>query len=1262
MIRAALRDGGVAASEVGLIEAHGTGTSLGDPIEMGALRDVFASGRDGSDPLWVGSVKTNIGHAEGAAGIAGLIKLVLSLRHRCIPAHLHLDQASGGGPSELIDWASGALAVPLSTRRFEPRGGRWIAGVSSFGFSGTNAHVVLEAAPEPEPGVRAELQPGVSRPGLYVVSGRSEAALLASVSRHAEFLSASAASWSSLCHTSGAGRSHFAHRAAVVAGSAAEASRRLRSHSVRQGRLASGARPRLAFLFTGQGSVLAGMGLSLLSRNAAFASVVEASEALLAGALRRPLREVLAGADDLLSRTDHAQPALYVVQCALLAMWRDWGVEPALVLGHSVGEYAAAHAAGVFDFATGLGLLVARGRLMQSLPAGGGMLSLGMAAAAASALAADETLVSLAAENGPGASVLSGPVAALERVLRRVPASVPQHWLEVSHGFHSPLMAPVTASFGAAFAGVALSPPRLGMVSTANPELAGAGLAGAELARPDYWVRQVQAPVRFASGMASLVASGATGFVEIGPRPVLLGLGRRCVDAHEHYAWAASLHGGTSHASGPHASGPQDANDEQHMLENLATLHLHGVPIAWHNLHRNTPTTQLPTYPWQKTRMLVPAATGRVRDAIGDAMTPRRIDSPLPQAVFETRIDARTPAFLASHRVDGDVVAPLTVLLELILRCASTLGASALRSLEVGSRLALLPDQQAQVQIIFEPPASGVRAVSLHSRVAGGNWLLHARGMVAGAPPDEPPPDEQRQGWSVPEWSRPECPDALDMAGFRDAVARSGIALQPPFDSVRQVWRGAGASVGEIAAPLGTPGCVLLDACLQVAFALLPQGGETWLPAGLEGVHLDRPVPEAAWSSIRLLRQDAGACRFGVAIHDADGVPVGGIDAVEFRPQAAPDELDGLLYRTKWVERPWQPPSQPGVASFCFPRAAASLAASLDGVEAAAYAEALAAVEVLAASYVRAALAAMGWNALPAGSAASWADRLGVVPARAALFRHLLRLTGLNEGVPRALEVADPEPERRRLVVLHPAMRIELTLLGRCGPSLPGVLRGHLDPLTLLFPGGDDSDALALYAGSPWSRALNQALAGAVGDLVAWRGDKPIRVLEIGGGTGAATAMLLPLLPAGSEYVFTDVSRRFTREAETRFGGIVARTLDLERDPVAQGFAPGSFDLLVAANVMHATAELRVSLRHVACLLAPDGVLAMIEATGSLAWGDLTFGLTDGWWRFIDRDIRRTTRCSRCKAGETCCARRASPRSRPSIRPSMRMAGSSTRR
>ena len=621
VIRAALRDGGVAASDVGLIEAHGTGTSLGDPIEMGALRDVFASGRDGSDPLWVGSVKTNIGHAEGAAGIAGLIKLVLSLRHRCIPAHLHLDPASGGGPSQLIDWAAGALAVPLSTRRFEPRDGRWIAGVSSFGFSGTNAHVVLEAAPEPKP--EPEPEPGVSRPGLYVVSGRSEAALLAAVSRHADFLSASAASWPSLCHTSGAGRSHFAHRAAVVARSAAEAAHSLQApglgapglgapglgapglgaQGVRQGRLASGARPRLAFLFTGQGSVPAGMGLSLLSRNAAFASVIEASEPLLAGALRRPLREVLAGADDLLSRTDHAQPALYVVQCALLATWRDWGVEPALVLGHSVGEYAAAHAAGVFDFATGLGLVVQRGRLMQSLPAGGGMLSLGMAAAAAASLAADETLVSLAAENGPGASVLSGPVAALERVLRRLPASVPHHWLTLSHGFHSPLMAPVTAQFGAAFAGVALSPPRLGMVSTVS-----GSLAGAEPARPDYWVRQVQAPVRFASGMASLVASGATGFVEIGPRPVLLGLGRRCVDAHEHYAWAASLH--TDAPDGASKNSEPTHCDEQHMLESLATLHLHGVPIAWHNLHRNTPPTQLPTYPWQDARSPGPAIAG----------------------------------------------------------------------------------------------------------------------------------------------------------------------------------------------------------------------------------------------------------------------------------------------------------------------------------------------------------------------------------------------------------------------------------------------------------------------------------------------------------------------------------------------------------------------------------------------------------------------------------------------------------------------------
>ncbi|HVT69792.1 MAG TPA: type I polyketide synthase, partial [Trebonia sp.] len=522
VIRAALADGGVAAEAVGYVEAHGTGTALGDPIEMGALGAVFGAGRTAAAPLWVGSVKTNLGHAEGAAGIAGLIKVVLSLRQGTMPAHLHCAE-----PSRHIDWREGALAVPRTTQPFPERQGRRVAGVSSFGFSGTNAHVVVEAAAEEVRPVAAD-----PAPRLYVVSAQSAAALSAQAKRHAAHLTdRMPEEWPNLCHTAGAGRAHLAHRLAVVAHSPQEAAARLAAYpsGVRSGRVVGGTAPRVAFLFTGQGAAGAEAGLELAAAGGAFGATLARCGELMTGLVGRPLAEILADGGVWATRADEAQPALFALQMALVAQWRASGIEPEAVLGHSLGEYAAAVTAGVFSLETGLRLVAARGALMAGLAASEGtMLALPLGEAAARALVGDEAGVSVGAVNGPAATVLSGPRPALARLAARLPAGVEGTWLAVTHAFHSPQMAPLVAAYREVVTEehgrTPFQMPRLGFLSTLTGRT-----VRQEVCEPEYWCRQLVEPVLFWPAVTGLVASGATHAVEIGPRPVLVGLARGCV-------------------------------------------------------------------------------------------------------------------------------------------------------------------------------------------------------------------------------------------------------------------------------------------------------------------------------------------------------------------------------------------------------------------------------------------------------------------------------------------------------------------------------------------------------------------------------------------------------------------------------------------------------------------------------------------------------------------------------------------------------------
>src|SRR5829696_6368011 len=581
VVRAALSQAGVDPAEVSYVEAHGTGTSLGDPIELRALEAVVGRHRPGGEPLRVGSVKTNIGHLESAAGIAGLIKLVLAVENGEIPPHLHLRD-----PNPNVDWD--ALHITVPTER-SPWTGPRVGGLSSFGASGTNAHAVVSEAP----GATARSGPdGAAGPGVLVASARTPEALRELADRWARHLAAGpAASVADVCWTSQVGRAHQQHGLAVVGRTLDELAEGLAAHAAGSGspRLVVGTQVphrqrRTGWLFTGQGSQWAGMA-GELAAEPAFRAAFDRVAQLAGAQLDRPLREVVwpeEGTETPLDDTGWTQPALFAVEYALAQLWTSWGVRPVALAGHSVGEIAAACVAGVLSLEDAVTLVCTRGRLMSALPAGGAMRSAACSEGAALAAIDADPEVAIAGVNAPDEVVLSGPEPAVAAVRARLEADgIRTRPLVVSHAFHSALMEPMLAEFRTVLAGLRFSAPRIPLVSNVT----GALWTDAEVG-PDYWVRHVGATVRFADGVRALHAAGARAFLEIGPHPVLAGLGERTLDDPE-CAWLPSLRRGR--------------DGRLTALRAAAALHLRGGTVDWDAVRGgDTPRrVQLPTTPWR---------------------------------------------------------------------------------------------------------------------------------------------------------------------------------------------------------------------------------------------------------------------------------------------------------------------------------------------------------------------------------------------------------------------------------------------------------------------------------------------------------------------------------------------------------------------------------------------------------------------------------------------------------------------------------------
>jgi acyl transferase domain-containing protein/NADPH:quinone reductase-like Zn-dependent oxidoreductase/acyl carrier protein len=1212
LLRHALREAGVAASEVHYVEAHGTGTAAGDPREADAIGSVYGEGRPPDRPCLIGSVKGNIGHLEAAAGIAGVIKTVLALEHRRIPPSLHF-----ADPNPTIAFDDLRLRVVTEAEDWPAASGLGVAGVNSFGFGGANAHAIL-AEPPRRSALRREDDDDKAQ--ILAISARVTEGLRDLALAYSVFLDDEhAAPVHDVCYTAAVRRSHHEHRLAVVGRSLSELAARLRAYlagdalaDVAAGRHARGLEPKLAFVFSGMGPQWFGMGRQLVDEEPVFRSTLEECDELLRPLAGWSLLEELALDEERsrIAEADRAHVANFALQVGLAALLGSWGVVPDAVVGHSSGEMAAACVAGALSLADALAVAYHRGRLQHRTSGTGGMIAAGISAdEAAELVSGREHLVALAAVNGPASVTLSGDVGALDeiggsldrqgRFCRRLPVRVP---------YHGPQMAPLREELLETLADLDCRNAAIPIFSTA----AGAWADGCPF-DADYWWQNVSLPVLFGPAIERLAGEGFDLFVELSPHPVL----------------AASMLECLADCDGDHLVLPtlrRNDDERRSLLRSLAMLYARGRPIEWRGvLGECGAPVRLPTYPWQRERHWFDPAPERLPPAGVDSGHPllgRRLRAAQP--TWETELGDPQLAYLDDHALAGTPTFPGAAYVETALAAAAALSGDAgapvtLEAVEFRRLLASGGEGGRILQCSIDE-SEGI--VAIHSAPADrdASWTLHATARLG----DTRAPAEAVDLGAV----RARCPTMIAVDEFYAAAAARGLRYDGAFRSVAELVHGDRESLARIVAPDGVgiatdayvvhPG--LLDSAFQAMVAAYAVDGWGELPGRgqmvvtrLERVEARGQAGECFWSHAFVDEVEGAVVRGRVEIVDDAGNVVLACHGLELRVF---DERRGDVAELMCQEV-WEPaPRVVDTALSGPPELAAIVAPMLDRFADEAvlgdyYTTVEPALNAMAAQFARTALKTLGWD----GSREPKVEqRLGVVPRHGQLLERLLAIAAAPDDAPELGEAT---------LAARESVRSAVRLVRESGERLAATLRGEDDARDWLVVGDASTALTEFYSRTPWGLFYNRSLAELV--AAARPAGRKLRILEVGAGTGATTAAILERLPDGiAEYVFTDVSPFFVKHARERLdtaANVSFDVFDVEQEPP---IPQPPFDVVVAADVVHATADVGTTLRHLRRMLAPGGLLVLLELTRRSPWLDLVFGQLEGWWRFTDRELRHS--------------------------------------
>jgi acyl transferase domain-containing protein/NADPH:quinone reductase-like Zn-dependent oxidoreductase/SAM-dependent methyltransferase/acyl carrier protein len=1243
LVRDACVIAGVKPSQIGYVEAHGTGTAVGDPIEAHALAEALCADRTDDNPLVIGSVKTNLGHLETASGVAGLVKAALVLKHGRIPASLHFDT-----PNPHIDFTALKLRMPVANEAFPGNGATRHAGINSFGFGGSNAHVILSEAPKQA--TRAHVSPDTSRAWPLTLSARSEEALRVSawqlsvwLDDHSK-LNGSSPLLPDLTYMLGARRNHHSHRLALTARTIGEMVQELSAFSTGQPgprmRTAFTPRPeqaaRVVFVMSGQGPRWQGMGRELMQYEPVFKRMIEACDKAMRPWAKFSLMDELnrPEAETKMQRTEISQPAIFAMQMALAVLWQSWGIQPAAVVGHSVGEVAAACVAGILTLDQAAKIIVLRGRFMDECAAAGGtMLAVGMSPDEARAvIAKHDRTVSIAAFNGPRSLTLSGLKTSLEVIAAELESKgVFARFLQVSHPFHHVMMQPAADALKTALADLTPTPETLPFFSTVT----GQRLDGASC-DAGHWSRGVRQPVEFAPAIAALAEFGVDAWLEIGAHPALVRSIQECL----------------AESGGKNAVLASARREREHesLLETAMDLHLAGVVLDFKALTPSRRLLTLPTYSWDKARWWNESADmreGRLAPG-GRGLLDVRLARATPTWI--TRLDNRHMAFLKDHRVENLIIFPAAGFVEMVLEAGVQL---------FEGKAFVIEDFEIRKPLILPDPPSGLlleltydlaeRTFSIQSKFENGaSWSTHVVGSMRG--------ERTESSFVSSAWETSTLPN-VGLDTFYGHMADMGLRYGEEFRPIRELSAGAGKSSGRVSLgqtiaqraaeyPLHP---VLFDGALQIfsAGAATIEGRTAGLRLPVRFARILFLRSPGASSLVRAGVKQANDefVEGGIELFDESGKPcvrIDGFRAISVEGAKRTGKTGkgrDVTYHVAWEKRPTSPrAASPAPVALSRLHEVAQLALdevldmrgrnNLDAASAAG--------DKLTAAQVASGLRDMGAGCTEDEIFA--AESLSVAESMHRSFEQLAdNLVSLNlltkeqggyQTTPEFTEAADSASQLlSESLGKYPGHLPEALLCGATCAELGPIMRGEKEAVQVLFTSGG-ADLLDQFYGdglvtSPWLAAIGSAVAEAARQLPEGRG---LRILEIGAGTGGLASQVLPLIERGvHSYVFSDVSAAFfpaARQKLAAYPEVEFHTFDLEKPGNEQEFDLGSFDIILGTNVIHAVSDVRVALRHINDLLAPGGSLLFVDVATPHLWLNAVFGLTSGWWRFTDRDLR----------------------------------------
>jgi acyl transferase domain-containing protein/NADPH:quinone reductase-like Zn-dependent oxidoreductase/short-subunit dehydrogenase/SAM-dependent methyltransferase/acyl carrier protein len=1135
VIRQALANSSVSASDISYIEAHGTGTSLGDPIEMGALATVFAE-RNLNQPLFVGSAKTNIGHLEAAAGIAGLIKVVLALKYKQIPPHLHFNQ-----PSPYINWD---IPVKIPTALTPWNVDKRLAGVSSFGFSGTNAHVILEQAPV------FEESTSIERPlHILTLSAKSADALNQLAHGFVQYINEHPnVSWADICFSANTGRLHFEHRLALVA---ARADGRIFDEPQSTQRAQSKRGEKVAFVFSGQD---VSVGKQLYDTSPVFRDAVNKCYELIPPT---PLNKggLIAGnssSDDIFTFSNNevlVPPLLrgvrgdfisFILEYALCQLWLSWGITPHFLTGYGAGELVAATIAGVISLDDAFKLVFTTS----------------------------------------------------EDVIHNITFSLPKY----------PIVSSVTGN-----------------------------LVSAEIATPEYWCRRITATYEFTRCLQTLSEQGCNVFLEIGANRILPSLAPNFVSDAQ-YLCLPSLEVG------------QD--DWLVMLESLASLYRWGVKVDWvkFDADYNRQRVDLPNYPFQRKRFWVDITN------VNSNKHASRFQDTHPLLGQELRLARSTtlyfeqesrnyPVYLQEHKVFTQVILPGAAYLEMALAVGKrTYKCVSLENVSLQQAL-ISPDASKVVQFVLTDKQN-FEIVSTDNPDDDDNWVVHATGKIGANNIDI---DINRDKVNLQELQS-RFHQVTDIAAFYEKLKLVGIDYGACFQAITQLWYSHNQALAEINLPSVCSERsgyefhpVVLDACLQAIAGIFfhEPTPRVYLPIGLDNFHV-WDVGESLWSWVELRSVEATHIIADIKILSPQGQVIALLTGLQLKAVENKSKFDWRhwLYEVEW-RNPVNTNFEILTPDIIAQRVAPQFTELLAQPDIQTYALVLPQLETLSYSYVAEALRELGLFECQSFRVQDFFTQAQIVPSHQALCRRMLEMLAFvgvlrDDGeqwyIVKDANFESPQTLQTQLQTQYILANTELKLLERCGNSLVSVLQGRCQPLQVLFPQGDTTMLTQLYQNSAGARVMNtlvqQVVIKALEKLPA---GQTVKIIEVGAGTGGTTASLLPLLVNYAvEYTFTDISPLFLAKAREQFSDynfVSYQSLNIEESISSQGLS-GNFDIVIAANVLHATQNLSQTVSNVKSLLVDGGLLVLLEGTRASAWLDLIFGLTEGWWCFQDKDLR----------------------------------------